>query len=65
MLWLIAWRSRAISTAHSPKTTRTWPCVPTIPIRFDSRGDILYDAGRDDDAVAVYRKGYRTQARLQ
>ena len=29
---------------------------PNDPNPFDSRGDILYDAGRDDDAVAAYRK---------
>ena len=29
---------------------------PNDPNPFDSRGDILFDAGRDDDAVAAYRK---------
>jgi eukaryotic-like serine/threonine-protein kinase len=29
---------------------------PNEPNPFDSRGDILYDAGRDDEAVAAYRK---------
>ena len=29
---------------------------PNDPNPLDSRGDILYDAGRDDDAVAAYRK---------
>jgi serine/threonine protein kinase/TolB-like protein/Tfp pilus assembly protein PilF len=29
---------------------------PNDPNPLDTRGDILYDAGRDDDAVAAYRK---------
>jgi eukaryotic-like serine/threonine-protein kinase len=29
---------------------------PNDPNPFDTRGDILYDAGRNDDAVAAYRK---------
>ena len=29
---------------------------PNDPNPFDSRGDVLYDAGRDDEAVAAYRK---------
>ncbi len=29
---------------------------PNDPNPFDTRGDILYDAGRDDEAVAAYRK---------
>jgi tetratricopeptide (TPR) repeat protein len=29
---------------------------PGDPNPFDSRGDILFMAGRDDDAVAAYRK---------
>lgn len=38
---------------------------PGDPNPLDGRGDILFMAGRDDDAVAAYRKALETEAGLQ
>ena len=36
--------------------TPTWRFVPGDPNPLDTRGDVLFMAGRDDEAVAAYRK---------